>query len=200
MMRIRFRLGLFALALTTVGFVTSCATQYTIFAPVGKVTVPQGSIAVLSGLGDDLSVSFAAQVTNDLETDSSFAVVTQPQITAKFSAYPANILDDPHSFSEADRAKFTRIARGLGVSNILVVWIYNAESTSSGFLATSLHFAVGGRLLSYPGGRITGTSDFGYSMGQGLRTEGTAVNEMVVKAADILVKKLVETTGTAKAG
>ncbi len=199
-MKNRLRLGLVVAALATVTFVTSCATRYTIFAPVDRSTVSQGSIAVLSGLGDQLSVSFAKQVTKDLETDSSFAVVTQPEITAKFSTYPANIIDDPHSFSNADRAKFTRIANGLGVTNILVVWIYNAESMSSGLLSTSLHFAVGGRLLSYPGGRITGTSDFGYNMGQGLRTQSKAVNQMIVKTADLLVKKLVKTTGTSKTG
>ena len=200
MPKLRFRLGLFVAALATVAFVTGCATQYTIFAPVGHGAVPRGSIAVVSGFGDNLSVSFAAQVTKDLESDSSFVVVTQPEITAKFSAYPANILDDPHSFNEADRTRFTPIARGLGVGDILVVWIYNAESVSSGLLATNLHFAVGGRLLSYPGGRIVGTTDFGYDMGQGLRTQGTVVNEMIVKAADLLVKKLVETTGATKTG
>lgn len=60
------------------------------------------------------------------------------------------VCTDPHRFSDADRAKFTRTARGFGGDNILLVWLYRPESDTAGLMLSSLRFNVGARLLSYP--------------------------------------------------
>jgi|GEM_PF-6850808 len=198
-MRHARRVAASAFMLVAALFVAGCAGQYTVFGPTEGATVKPGSLAVVCGLGDELTVAFAQQVTQELQADSKFIVTPQKQITAKFSSYPTTIIDDPAKFSDADRSKFDKIQKGLGVDYILVLWTYNSGSQSgSAVLGTNLHFSVGGRLLAYPGARDAGMSDFAYEMGQLFKSQEETTHQMIVNASHELVTEFLKKTGTSK--
>jgi len=190
--------GLFAVAI----LLTSCAGEYTIYGSTGNANIKPGSLAVVCGLGDELNVTFANQVTQDLQTDSKFTVMPQKKITEKFNSYPTTVIDDPTKFSDDDRSKFAKIQRGLGVDYILVLWTYDSTSqTTSGIGAlfgADLKFSVGGRLLSYPGGKEAGFTDFSYGMSQAGRSAEETTHQMIVNASKEFEKEFLDKTGMAK--
>ena len=151
---------LYAGLLAAVVAIAGCAGEYTIYGPTGSAIIKPGSLAVVCGLGDELTVAFANQITQDLQIDSRFDVLSQKKITDKFSSYPATIIDDPAKFTDEDRAKFNRIQAGLGVDYILVLWTYDSISrTTNGIGAlfgADLKFSIGGRLPSLSWGQRCG--------------------------------------------
>lgn len=193
-----FYTGLLGIVLLAAG----CAGQYTLYGPNGDARLKPGSLAVVCGLGDELTVAFAQQVTQDLQENSKFTVMPQRRIVEKFPSYPATIIDDPASFADADREKFDKIQSGLGVDYILVLWTYNSTSqTTSGIGAlfgADLRFSVGGRLLAYPGGKEAGMTDFSYGMSQAGRSVEETTRQMIMNAAKEFEDEFLGKTGMAK--
>jgi hypothetical protein len=108
-------------------FLTSCGG----FQLVDRNFSPKGnSIAVITGINDEMNEYLALSMTEALKKRSSFKVVSQKRVRKSLRHYPVNI-DGPYSaayiniepdFNHTDTKKIKKIQKKLGVDYIYVLW------------------------------------------------------------------------------
>jgi hypothetical protein len=116
-------------------FLTSCGG----FQLVDRNFSPKGnSIAVITGINDEMNEYLALSMTEALKKRSSFKVVSQKRVRKSLRHYPVNI-DGPYSaayiniepdFNHTDTKKIKKIQKKLGVDYIYVLWAPTSVTTN----------------------------------------------------------------------
>jgi hypothetical protein len=177
---------------------TACSTFELVdgnFRPQGK------SLAVLSGLSDETTLMTASFLTESLEKNSRFRVISQKQIAQSIPNYPLHIkgpygpsyIEVDVDYNHTDRNKLADIQKRLGVDYIYVVWApnavrYRASNTIWGDVTV---LNVVAQFFEYPGGREVGRGFY--------RPRFDAVKtKSLRKDLDAVAREFAEKTGMAK--
>lgn len=192
------------LLITTLSiFISGCIP--TLFNLVDNDIKPgKKSIAVISGLREEVSMSVAHEMTLQLQKHSKFHVMSTRTILNKISGYPVKIrgpytaayMGIDKDFSNTDRNRVRMMQRRLGVDYLYIIWAPSAvESIASGSSVVTLHTIT--QLFAAPGTRQVGNSlvpisyvKRGMAIGKAPRSIKEAVQMYSEQTAKELAKKM----------
>jgi hypothetical protein len=177
---------------------TACSTFHLVdgnFKPKGK------SLAVLAGLSDETTLMTATFLTQSLEKNSNFKVISQKQIAQTVPNYPLHIkgpygasyIEVDVDYSLTDRNKLADIQKRLAVDYLYVVWAVNAvRYRSSNTIGGNFPVLnVVAQFFEYPGGREVGRGFYRPRL-------DSAKAELMRKDLDAVAKEFAQKTGMAK--
>ena len=143
--------------------IISCGPRFTTL--TNDIHAKQGStIAVLSGLDNLANLQLANYVSQTLQQESSFHVLSQKNIASKIKGYPLDI-QGPYStsyftiekdFSQTDHKKLNQIQKKLGVDYLFVLWIPVTKTHNN---KCCMIQAIT-QLYKFPGGQELGRGEF----------------------------------------
>jgi hypothetical protein len=121
------------------------------------------TIAVLAGLDNELTVQFAAYVSDSLKERSNFRVVPQREIARTLPSYPSDIRGPYTSayfsvredYENTDVGKLKEISRRLGADYLYVLWVPTSYTSDRGKIYNVLQVA---QLYEFPEGTEVGRS------------------------------------------
>lgn len=157
------------------------------------------SIAVISGLEDDLNILVVSHFTSALAEGSKFKVMSQKDIAKKLKNYPVDI-SGPYTdksyftieedFTNSNQEELRKIQKKLGVDYLYVMWTPTVQTINGG----RYYFCSVNQLYSASGGEEVGRGRLYYA----IRTSSKKMGIDLKKVSDFGVKLLCRKTGMSK--
>jgi len=168
------------------------------------------SIAVISGLPDDVSMAVAHEMTLKLQKHSKFHVMSTRTILRKISGYPVKIrgpytaayMGIDKDFNNTDRNRVRMMQRRLRVDYLYIIWAPSSgavETLMSGSSVVTLHTIA--QLFAAPGTREIGNSLVPVSYvkrGMAIGKAPRSIKEAVEMYCEYSAKELAKKTGMQK--
>jgi hypothetical protein len=174
--------------------VTGCGSTYHMLTPVDPAhAIKPARLAVISGDKSELDKNLARLLTEELQTRTTFQVLTQEEISKKVNKYPVPVEvikpADPKKpvwFSSDGKKKLDAIQAQLKVDYLFVIW--GSELTYYHNRSESKYYArVLGNMLEYPKGEVVTVTDFFSSrrvrFWEILKKESVFVDEIISNSA-----------------
>jgi hypothetical protein len=200
-----------------------CSARHPYFDVVQKdYQVKPGTLAVISGDNNAVSIQLAALLTRELRGRSTFRVVSQEDIAKRVPDYPYTFLETKtektskgrviDSYTEANRGHVHAIQKNLKTDYLFVVWGEDLRKV----LRTSQYGAllgigrgfyeadINGQLFRYPPGAEVGNTSFTASESAGITTANLSekdnkfVEQMIQSAAVSIADDFLEVTKAGK--
>lgn len=195
--------------LFTLFTLSSCVTGFKVTGD--KSNIKGQTLAVIAGLKNEESFLFAQHLTEELQKNSNFKVLSQEQIKSKLSIYPDNIKGPYAKFSiekivedynNTDLNKIKDIQNKLGVDNILIIWApIHLKNTGDGYTGDIYEIHSINQFFSFPGCKEVGRGKFkaGYASGFviGVKVKRN-LNDGIKQGSEMLAKNIVKETNMLK--
>ena len=195
--------------LFTLFTLSSCVTGFKVTGDKSNIKGP--TLAVIAGLKNEESFLFAQHLTEELQKNSNFKVLSQEQIKSKLSIYPDNIKGPYAKFSiekivedynNTDLNKIKDIQNKLGVDNILIIWApIHLKNTGDGYTGDIYEIHSINQFFSFPGCKEVGRGKFkaGYASGFviGVKVKRN-LNDGIKQGSEMLAKNIVKETNMLK--
>ncbi len=195
--------------LFTLFTLSSCVTGFKVTGD--KSNIKGQTLAVIAGLKNEESFLFAQHLTEELQKNSNFKVLSQEQIKSKLGYYPINIqgpydnfsIDEiMEDYSITDLAKIKEIQNKLGVDNILIIWApIHLKHTGDGYTGDIYEIHSINQFFSFPGCQEVGRGKFkaGYVSGFviGVKVKRN-FNDGIKQGCEMLAKNIVKETNMLK--
>jgi hypothetical protein len=161
-MRISKFTGLAAIVISSL-ILSGC---FTAFALVDNDFKPKGkTIAVVPGINDDMNLAIAALMTESLQKQSRYQVMSQQQIAKALGNYPQNVKGPYKSayfeinvdWTRTDTQKLAALQRALKVDYLYVLWAPNAVNYNNNKVS---HINVVTQMYEFPAGKEIGQGHF----------------------------------------
>ena len=182
----------------------ACAPQQHYFqrSQAKHVLHERGSLAVISVDSNPASIGLAAFLTTELQSRSTFRVLSQQEIAKRIPDYPAPAPELPLNVlhEKLETEYLFMVGSRIDGKDVLTTTYLAITTAGLGSLSAS----VSGRLFHYPGGVEVGNSHFRASRSAGLTTAGAnendneAAGKLLQEAAAAMVGDLLEHTRPAR--
>ena len=195
--------------LFTLFTLSSCVTGFKVTGD--KSNIKGQTLAVIAGLKNEESFLFAQHLTEELQKNSNFKVLSQEEIKSKLDIYPDNIKGPYAKFSiekivedynNTDLNKIKDIQNKLGVDNILIIWApIHLKNTGDGYTGDIYEIHSINQFFSFPGCQEVGRGKFkaGYVSGFviGVKVKRN-LNDGIKQGSEMLAKNIVKETNMLK--
>ncbi len=166
-----------------------CSLRHLYFNTTEKdAVVKPGTLAVLSADNAAVSMTLARLLTRELQTRTTFRVVSQEEIVKRIPDYPAPVLDT-NAIQKNLKADYLFVLRGQNLRKVL-------RTTQFGHLLGvgrgSFEADIIGQLFRYPEGAEVGTTfftareDAGFIMARESEKDNEHVDKMIQSAATFI--------------
>jgi hypothetical protein len=146
---------------------TGCGSTYKPFTPMDPAhVIKPARLAVICGGKSELDKNLAQALTEELQTRTSFTVLTQEEIGKKIDKYPVSFQltesadkKKPVWFSPEEKKKLDAAQAKLKADYLFVVWGTNLTFYSDQNVS-KYYMTVLGNMLEYPGGQVVSLTEF----------------------------------------
>ncbi len=178
--------------------------------------IKAGSIAVLAGSGDEMTIKIAESITRQLSEKSTFSVIEQKDITKLIPSYPVTFMEqedlreDTWELSRRyltgkNQAVVDAIQKVLKTEYILLVWAeeFNTGTTGCCILYSpwfnNYRILMYSRLVKYPSGGVIGLSKYQRDEDfNTFRSMNGSIDRLLDNASEDFADKMIKVTNTQK--